>query len=100
MLKGKYYYKIGSAKGSTKIDYNYISSNFITKVIPYIKLTFDWFFSDINYETREFVDTRDFGIGFYLGYNFGPKSKTYIGTDSFDIGLQVSLRFKPAKKPS
>ena len=66
-------------------------------VIPYIKLTFDWFFSDVNYETKEVIDTRDFGVGFYLGYNFGPKSKNYIGTDSFDIGLQLSVRFKPAK---
>ena len=39
----------------------------------------------------------DFGMGFYLGYNFGPKSRNYIGTDSFDIGLQLSVRFKPGK---
>ena len=81
-----------------KINFNEIKSIYNQMyVIPYIKLTFDWFFSDINYETREFVDTRDLGIGFYLGYNFGPKSRNYIGTDSFDIGLQLSLRFKPAK---
>ena len=81
-----------------KISFNDIKSIYNQMyVIPYIELTFDWFFSDINYTTREFVDTRDLGIGFYLGYNFGPKSKNYIGTDSFDIGLQLSLRFKPAK---
>ena len=81
-----------------RINFNNIKSIYNQMyVIPYIKLTFDWFFSDINYETREFVDTRDFGVGFYLGYNFGPKSRTYIGTDSFDIGLELSVRFKPAK---
>ncbi|WP_157150404.1 hypothetical protein [Brachyspira sp. SAP_772] len=87
-----------STKYYQKINFNDIKSMYNQMfVIPYVKLTFDWFFSDINYKTREFVDTRDFGIGFYLGYNFGPKSKTYIGTDSFDIGLELSLRFKPAK---
>lgn len=81
-----------------RINFNDIKSIYNQMyVIPYIKLTFEWFFSDINYKTREFVDTRDLGIGFYLGYDFGPKSKNYIGIDSFDIGLQLSLRFKPAK---
>lgn len=87
-----------SYKRYERIYFNEIKSIYNQMfVIPYIKLTFDWYFSDINYETREYVDTRDFGIGFYLGYNFGPKSRNYIGTDSFDIGLQLSVRFKPGK---
>ena len=110
-LGGKYYYKIGSVKGSTKIDYNYISSNFITKVIPYIKLTFDY--------SIFFAQNLAINVGLYLGYDFGLEPTVYsinnnfisnypqfgnflavedVTYSSFDIGLQVGFKFGPSTK--
>lgn len=64
-------------------------------VIPYIKLTFDFYTPEFDYETGELSDSSDAGIGLYLGYDFGPKGKNNVGSDSFTIGAQFSFRIKP-----
>ena len=61
-------------------------------VIPYMKVTFDYSFF--------FGSKIALNVGAYLGYDFGLAEKSYIdneytGVDSFDIGLQLGLRFAP-----
>ena len=65
-------------------------------VIPYIKLTFDFYTPEFDTDTGRISDSSDAGIGLYLGYDFGPKNKYNVGTDSFSIGVQFSYRMKPA----
>lgn len=59
-------------------------------VIPYIKLTFDY--------SIFFGSKMALNIGAYLGYDFGLAQKNaidneYNSVDSFDLGLQLGLRF-------
>ncbi|MEI0530926.1 hypothetical protein R4I97_05135 [Brachyspira pilosicoli] len=61
-------------------------------VIPYIKLTFDY--------SIFFGSKMALNIGAYLGYDFGLAEKSnidneYTSVDSFDLGLQLGLRFAP-----
>ncbi|MEI0562747.1 hypothetical protein R4K56_01845 [Brachyspira pulli] len=61
-------------------------------VIPYMKVTFDYSFF--------FGNKMALNVGAYLGYDFGLAEKStidneYTGVDSFDIGLQLGLRFAP-----
>ena len=61
-------------------------------VIPYIKLTFDY--------SIYFGSKMALNIGAYLGYDFGLAQKNaidneYNSVDSFDLGLQLGLRFAP-----
>ena len=61
-------------------------------VIPYIKLTFDY--------SIFFGSKMALNIGAYLGYDFGLAQKNtidneYNSVDSFDLGLQLGLRFAP-----
>lgn len=61
-------------------------------VIPYIKLTFDY---SIYFGSKVALN-----IGAYLGYDFGLAQKNlinneYSGVDSFDLALQLGLRFAP-----
>ena len=64
-------------------------------VIPYIKLTFDFYTPEFDRDSGTLSDSSDAGIGLYLGYDFGPKGKNNVGTDSFTIGAQFSFRLKP-----
>ncbi len=99
------YYKIednryDSMNGKTdpvKFNMNDIKNIFKPQIIGYIKLTFDYsiFLSDF------------FAIntGVYLGYDFMPKTALYTGmfytnpkeetSGTFDVGVQVGLRFGP-----
>ena len=66
--------------------------NYDRNVIPYIKATFDYSFF--------FTSKIALNLGAYLGYDFGiayknPSNGEYTGIDSFDIGLQLGLRFAP-----
>ena len=57
-----------------------------------MKVTFDYSFF--------FGNKMALNVGAYLGYDFGLAEKStidneYTGVDSFDIGLQLGLRFAP-----
>lgn len=61
-------------------------------VIPYVKVTFDY--------SIYFGPKVALNIGAYLGYDFGLAQKStidneYNSVDSFDLGLQLGLRFAP-----
>lgn len=65
---------------------------FSRNVIPYIKLTFDY--------SIYFGSKMALNVGAYLGYDFGLAQKNtidneYTSVDSFDLGLQLGLRFAP-----
>lgn len=65
---------------------------FSRNVIPYIKLTFDY--------SIYFGSKMALSFGAYLGYDFGLAQKStidneYTSVDSFDLGLQLGLRFAP-----
>ena len=78
-------------------DFNYITDTYNKMpVIPYIKLTFDFYTPEIDDDSGNISDTSDFGVGLYLGYDFGPKGNNNVGADSFSIGAQFSFRMKPA----
>lgn len=79
-----------------KYNMNDIKNIFKPQIIGYIKLTFDYsiFLSDF------------FAIntGVYLGYDFIPKTALYTGmfgiskeetSGTFDVGVQIGLRFGP-----
>ncbi|OEJ13050.1 hypothetical protein BFL38_00340 [Brachyspira hampsonii] len=74
------------------VNFSYINNTYNQMfVIPYVKLTFDFYTPNFDKDS----DKMDAGIGIYLGYDFGPKAKNNIGTDSFSIGAQFSFRLKP-----
>ena len=65
-----------------------ITDLFSPSVIGYVKVTFDYYLF--------FTDNIGMNFGLYLGGDFAPKLKnTKIGTDAFDIGLQLGFRFGP-----
>ena len=65
-----------------------ITDMFSPAVIGYMKVTFDYYLF--------FTDNIAMNSGLYLGGDFAPKQKeTKIGTDAFDIGLQLGFRFGP-----
>ena len=77
-------------EGSSK----YVSSDFKTSIIPYIKATFDYSFF--------FNDNMAFVLGAYLGYDFGIAYKNNqllfkedSRLDSFDIGAEIGFKFGP-----
>lgn len=81
-------------KGSTdelKLDRSDIENIYDRNVIPYLKVTFDYSFF--------FNNNMAFNLGAYLGGDFGLAQKMpngeWFGTDSFDVGLQLGLRFGP-----
>ena len=72
----------------------YVSSDFKTSIIPYIKATFDYSFF--------FNDNMAFVLGAYLGYDFGIAYKNNqllfkedSRLDSFDIGAEIGFKFGP-----
>lgn len=81
-----------SSTVSSKLNRNDIENGYDKNVIPYIKATFDYSFF--------FTSKIALNVGAYLGYDFGLANKNpidgeYTGIDSFDIGLQLGLRFAP-----
>ena len=81
-----------SNTSNIKLNRNNIENSFARNVIPYMKLTFDYSFF--------FSSKIALNLGAYLGYDFGLANKSpidneYTGIDSFDIGLQLGLRFAP-----
>lgn len=110
---GNLHSKNGNIKSNTKISYNDISNGYVNKVIPYIKLTFDY--------SIFFAQNLAINVGLYLGYDFGLEPTVYsvnndllnnnnfpnfgrylivedIAYSSFDIGLQVGFKFGPSTK--
>ncbi|WP_300743521.1 hypothetical protein [uncultured Brachyspira sp.] len=81
-----------SIKSEDNIKKNYTKSDYLSSVIGYFKLTFDYSFF--------FTSKLAFNVGAYLGYDIGLSYKaanlneTYR-VDSFDIGVQIGLRFAP-----
>ena len=81
-----------SIKSEDNIKKNYTKSDYLSSVIGYFKLTFDYSFF--------FTSKLAFNVGAYLGYDIGLSYKaadlneTYRA-DSFDIGFQLGLRFAP-----
>ena len=98
-LSGKNYQKYdGKILANFPINLNSsdIKKYFKTPVIGYIKVTFDY--------SIFFTDRVAFNIGLYAGYDFGmnmserlaPKDLfEYINFSSFDVGLQLGLKFGP-----
>ncbi|HJH54835.1 MAG TPA: DUF2715 domain-containing protein [Brachyspira hyodysenteriae] len=79
-----------------KLNSSDIKDNFKTPVIGYIKATFDY--------SIFFTDNIAMNVGLYAGYDFGmnmseqlaPKDVfEYMNFSSFDIGLQLGLKFGP-----
>ena len=64
-------------------------TDMFSPVIGYMKVTFDYYLF--------FTDNIGMNFGFYLGGDFGPKSKgdIKVGGDAFDFGLQLGFRFGP-----
>ncbi|MEI0701790.1 hypothetical protein [Brachyspira intermedia] len=80
----------------TDMNFQYIRDTYNQMfVIPYIKLTFDFYTPEFDEDSGTLSDSSDAGIGLYLGYDFGPKGKNNVGSDSFTIGAQFSFRIKP-----
>ncbi len=78
------------------MDFRYIQSSYEKMwVIPYIKLTFDFYTASFGDDSSTVGGRSDVGIGLYLGYDFGPKDKNNVGSDSFNIGAQFSYRLRP-----
>ncbi|WP_052768034.1 DUF2715 domain-containing protein [Brachyspira hyodysenteriae] len=98
-LSGKLYSKYDGKNltGSpVKANLSDIKDNFKTPVIGYIKATFDY--------SIFFTDNIAMNVGLYAGYDFGmtmseqlaPKDVfEYMNFSSFDIGLQLGLKFGP-----
>ncbi|MEI0507969.1 hypothetical protein [Brachyspira intermedia] len=77
-------------------DFNYITDTYNKMpVIPYIKLTFDFYTPEFDEESGTISERSDAGVGLYLGYDFGPKGNNNVGADSFNVGVQFSFRLKP-----
>ena len=70
-----------------------ITDMFSPSVIGYMKVTFDYYLF--------FTDNIGMNFGFYLGGDFGPKTKEVAslvggaGFNAFDFGLQLGFRFGP-----
>ena len=81
-----------SIKSEDNIKKNYTKSDYLSSVIGYFKFTFDYSFF--------FTSKLAFNLGAYFAYDIGLSYKaanlneTYR-VDSFDIGVQIGLRFAP-----
>ena len=81
-----------STKTEDNIKNNYKSSDYLSSVIGYIKFTFDY--------SLFFTEKLALNLGAYLGYDIGlpykaAEKKENERVDSFDIGVQLGLRFSP-----
>ena len=89
--------KMGSMKGSYKLNMGDLNNIYSSSIIGYIKGTFDY--------SIFFTDKIAMNVGLYLGYDFMPKtangglgsSSGVTGVDggTFDVGLQLGLKFGP-----
>lgn len=90
--------KMGSMKGSYKLNMGDLNNIYSSSIIGYIKGTFDY--------SIFFTDKIAMNVGLYLGYDFMPKTKadSTLGANSglfgmdggtFDVGLQVGFKFGP-----
>ncbi|MCZ9957202.1 DUF2715 domain-containing protein [Brachyspira hyodysenteriae] len=102
-LAGKIYSKY-DGKNETgyplKLNSSDIKDMFKTPVIGYIKATFDYsiFFTDNIAMNVGLYAGYDFGMNMsdkYLGQDTGNKRFEYMNYSSFDIGLQLGLKFGP-----
>ncbi|WP_297247127.1 hypothetical protein [uncultured Brachyspira sp.] len=81
-----------SIKSEYNIKTDYKKSDYLSSVIGYFKFTFDYSFF--------FTSKLAFNLGAYFAYDIGLSYKasnlneTYR-VDSFDIGVQIGLRFAP-----
>ena len=81
-----------SIKSEYNIKTDYKKSDYLSSVIGYFKFTFDYSFF--------FTSKLAFNLGAYFAYDIGLPYKaanlneTYR-VDSFDIGVQIGLRFAP-----
>ncbi len=71
------------------VDRKGIENRYSRDVIPYIKLSFDYYFF--------FTEKLSVAAGAYIGYDFGFPSKSSLNErlDSLDITAQIGLRFGP-----
>lgn len=90
--------KVGSEKvGPFKLNMGDLNNIYSSSIIGYIKGTFDY--------SIFFTDKIAMNVGLYLGYDFMPKtangglgsSSGVTGFDggTFDVGLQLGLKFGP-----
>ncbi|ACN82530.1 DUF2715 domain-containing protein [Brachyspira hyodysenteriae] len=98
-LSGKLYSKYDGKDVTgfpVKANSSDIKDNFKTPVIGYIKATFDY--------SIFFTDNIAMNVGLYAGYDFGMSMSEqlapkyvfeYMNFSSFDIGLQLGLKFGP-----
>ncbi|TVL37577.1 hypothetical protein A9X84_06385 [Brachyspira hyodysenteriae] len=102
-LAGKFYQKYdGENATGFPLTFNSsdIKDSFNTPVIGYIKATFDYsiFFTDNIAMNVGLYAGYDFGMTMsdkYLGQDTGNKIFEYVNFSSFDIGLQLGLKFGP-----
>ena len=83
--KNEYYIESGEEGMDTKD----IANKYRRVVIPYLKLSFDYYFA--------ITEKIAIGVGTYVGYDFGFTSRdsNEERLDSLDISLQLGLRFGP-----
>lgn len=81
-----------SIKSEDNVKKDYKKSDYLSSIIGYFKFTFDYSFF--------FTNKLAFNLGVYFGYDIGlsykaANSNEKYRTDSFDIGVQLGLRFAP-----
>ncbi|EKV58056.1 hypothetical protein [Brachyspira hampsonii] len=78
-----------SENQNLNLDRKAIENRYSRSVIPYLKLSFDYYFA--------IMEKLAIGVGVYLGYDFGFPSRVYAEErlDSFNIAAQIGLRFGP-----
>lgn len=83
------YYIVSDEEGKNTKD---IADSYRRVVIPYLKLSFDYYFA--------ITEKISIGVGTYVGYDFGFTSRNSDEErlDSLDISLQLGLRFGPGIK--
>lgn len=104
-LAGNINTKTSLFESNTKLSSDDIKRLSEKALMPYIKVTFDY--------SIFFTQKTAFNIGLYLGYDFGLEPNIYtvdgaingnrlifdeVSYYSFDVGLQVGLKFVPITK--
>lgn len=104
-LAGNINTKTSLFESNTKLSSDDIKRLYEKALMPYIKVTFDY--------SIFFTQKTAFNIGLYLGYDFGLEPNIYtvdgaingnrlildeVSYSSFDVGIQVGLKFGPSTK--